>query len=424
MHKQWKTALGCALVLALGSGTALAGENLFTDVAAQAKAASKSDPAYLALTQNPANVDITLMAANAKALGSATDSLRLNLGNGLSFNALRLSSYTNESGNLVWSGEIEETSSKMLPRSPAYLGEHEVASDPMSTITLVRNGEKITGNIHVGGELIKIRPLNDGLHAIVLSDGRRGPAEHPPEFEQAPVIPMGIDTNARGGGGEAVLANTTIRVMVNYTPSAASQSGDINGLIDLAVAETNQGYANSGVTITMVLANKSQISYTETGNFTTDLTRYRGTSDGYMDAIHTTRNTVTADVGVLVVSNTAYCGLASGIGSTASTAFAEVYWDCATGYYSFGHEVGHLQSARHDPANDPTNSPYRYGHGYQYASGGWRTIMAYNCTSGCTRINYWSNPNNTYGGVPMGTTTRSHNQRVLNNTAATVAAFR
>ena len=101
-----------------------------------------------------------------------------------------------------------------------------------------------------------------------------------------------------------------------------------------------------------------------------------------------------------------------------------MYWDWATGYYSFGHEIGHLQSARHDPANDPTNSPYAYGHGYQYPSGGWRTIMAYACSSGCTRLNYWSNPNRTYNGVPMGTTTRSHNQRVLENTKATVAAFR
>ena len=46
------------------------------------------------------------------------------------------------------------------------------------------------------------------------------------------------------------------------------------------------------------------------------------------------------------------------------------------------------------------------------------------CPAGCTRINYWSNPGKTYGGVPMGTTTKHHNQRVLQNTKATIAAFR
>ena len=192
------------------------------------------------------------------------------------------------------------------------------------------------------------------------------------------------------------------------------------------MAEANQGYTNSGITITVQLANKSQVTYTESGNFTTDLSRYRGTADGYMDSIHTTRNSTTADVGVLLINNTQYCGLASGIGSTASTAFAAVYWDCATGYYSFAHEIGHLQSARHDPANDPTTTPYAWGHGYQYTASTpkWRTIMAYDCSGGCPRLNYWSNPNNLYNGHPMGTTTKNHNSRVLNDTRATVAAFR
>ncbi|MFL6291653.1 MAG: M12 family metallo-peptidase, partial [Thermoanaerobaculia bacterium] len=151
----------------------------------------------------------------------------------------------------------------------------------------------------------------------------------------------------------------------------------------------------------------------------------RGTSDGYMDSIHTTRNSVAADVGLLVINNASSCGLASGIGSTASTAFADAHWDCITGYYSFGHEIGHLQSARHDPATDGTLTPYAYGHGYQYlGSPKWRTIMAYNCSGGCPRLNYWSNPNKLYNGVPMGNTTRSDNTRVLNTTRGTVAAFR
>ena len=66
-----------------------------------------------------------------------------------------------------------------------------------------------------------------------------------------------------------------------------------------------------------------------------------------------------------------------------------------------------------------------YGHGYQYnTSPKWRTIMAYACSGGCPRLNYWSNPNKLYNGKPMGTTTRSDNTRVLNTTRGTVAAFR
>jgi hypothetical protein len=50
--------------------------------------------------------------------------------------------------------------------------------------------------------------------------------------------------------------------------------------------------------------------------------------------------------------------------------------------------------------------------------------MAYNCSNGCPRLNYWSNPNKTRDGVAMGTTTKSNNARVLNERAAVLAAFR
>ena len=220
----------------------------------------------------------------------------------------------------------------------------------------------------------------------------------------------------------------TIRVLVVATNAAVTAyGGNMQSLVQLAVAESNQGYVNSNVGITLQLAGYETTSYTESGNFTTDLTRFRNTSDGYMDSIHTSRNNTAADVGVLLINNTSYCGLASGIGSTASTAFAAVYWDCATGYYSFAHEIGHLQSARHDIASDPSTSPYAYGHGYRYepSSGSrWRTIMAYDCSAGCPRLNYWSNPNINYNGIPMGNASTADNQRVLVNTKATIAAFR
>jgi hypothetical protein len=207
----------------------------------------------------------------------------------------------------------------------------------------------------------------------------------------------------------------------------AAYGGNMQSLVQLAVAESNQGYVNSNVGITLQLAGYETTPYVESSSFSTDLSRFRNTSDGVMDSIHTSRNTTRADVAVLVINNASSCGLASGIGSTAATAFAAVHWDCATGYYSFAHEIGHLQSARHDIATDPSTSPYAYGHGYRYepSSGSrWRTIMAYACTAGCPRLNFWSNPNINYNGVPMGIASSADNQRVLVNTKAAVAAFR
>ena len=206
--------------------------------------------------------------------------------------------------------------------------------------------------------------------------------------------------------------------------SASTASGDIVGLVNLAITETNQSYANSGIYITAQNAGVYITNYVESGSFNTDLTRFRGTTDGFMDNIHTARNTQVADVAMLFINNSSSCGLASGIGSTASTAFAAVHFSCAAGNYSFGHEIGHLQSARHDPAADPTTTPYAYGHGYRSPTSLWRTVMAYDCTSGCPRIKYWSNPNLVLNGQAMGTTTTSNNALVLNNTRATIAAYR
>ena len=146
-----------------------------------------------------------------------------------------------------------------------------------------------------------------------------------------------------------------------------------------------------------------------------------------MDEVHTLRNKYSADVCVLLISDNEYCGLASGIGTTAANAFCVVstYSTCATSNYSFAHEIGHLMGCRHDPFVDNTTTPFAYGHGYVNSSKGWRTIMAYRdaCDS-CRRLQYWSNPNITYGGDPMGTASTNNNARVWNERSNIVMTFR
>jgi hypothetical protein len=415
-------ALGLTVVPALVAMSAIsptsahaAGKDLFSplDVTSVHGNSVSLDPSFQALADNPSTATLQLVRANADVLNRRTESLQLNLDRGLDLAVQRIDSYISESGTLIWSGVIVDASTIAVPFRP-----DRVEFDPANSVLLVKDGKTITGNVHYNAQWYKIRPLSTGAHAIVAVDSNSMPPDHPAEYAKLPIVKMPVKPLQ-------VQADTPIRVMVHYTPSAASAAGNISSLIDLAVAESNQGYTNSGVLIDLFLATKAQVSYTESGSFSTDLSRYRGTSDGYMDSIHTTRNSVTADVGMLLINNASSCGLASSIGSTASTAFATAHWDCATGYYSFAHEIGHLQSARHDPATDPTTTPYAYGHGYRYnGSPKWRTIMAYDCTGGCPRLNYWSNPNKLYNGVPMGTASQSDNARVLNNTRGTVAAFR
>ena len=392
--------------------------------AGQARAALASDASYLALTGDRATSSVDLVEADAAQVTADTDSLQLRVGNNPVF-ARRTSFARNPDGTTVWQGS--------LTRDPGLLGrlagafDSEITEDPRNSVIIVRNGDKLTGTLRIDGDLYALRPLSSGGHAIARIDETKMPADHPAEYALLPRIQMDekLVAAARKAPGDVVIqANTVIRVMVVATQSAATASGDIAGLVNLAIAESNQGYANSGVTITLQLAGRYTTTYKESGSFSTDLSRFRGTTDGYMDNYHSTRNSVAADVMMLLINNSSSCGLASGIGSSASTAFAVAHYGCATGYYSFAHEIGHLQSARHDIATDGTLTPYAYGHGYRSPTNAWRTVMGYNCSPSCPRINYWSNPAKTYGGQAMGNTTRAHNQRVLNATAASIAAFR
>ncbi|HBD07764.1 MAG TPA: hypothetical protein DCZ69_05840 [Syntrophobacteraceae bacterium] len=240
-----------------------------------------------------------------------------------------------------------------------------------------------------------------------------------------------------GSLGATADSAARIDIMIAYTDDARAAAGGtaaIKATILTALNETNTSYLNAGITTRLRLVHVEEYSYAETGNLSTDLTRFRTNGDGYFDSIHTLRNTYAADmVGLIVENGGSYCGLASTIMATAATAFQVTDRSCATGYYSFGHEFGHLQGARHDTYVDSTNTPYAYGHGYVHtgstAANRWRTVMAYNdkCSSlgyNCTRLQWWSNPTKTYNAAAMGTAGSSENYRVLNNTDYTVANFR
>jgi hypothetical protein len=217
-----------------------------------------------------------------------------------------------------------------------------------------------------------------------------------------------------------VEARAPIDVLVAYTPAVAGRVGSIAGLIELAVLETNQSYANSGVRVDLRLVDSLEFPVSESGQSHDSLL----TAFSSAQSIRSRRDAVGADVAVLIIDQAEYCGLAQAIDADAENAFAVVYYDCATGYYSFGHEIGHLQGARHDPGADP--SGVAYAHGFQHLNPApkWRTIMAYGCPGGCPRLPYWSSPSTLYNGSPMGTALSNDNTRRLNETSANVAGFR
>lgn len=351
------------------------------------------------LRETPTTASVELIRINIDALRGATISMALP-GAG-QVQASRQDLVTTNELNFTWIGAL--------------------ADNAGDAILVVHDGN-VTGSIRDRGDLYRVAPIGEGVHALIKVDQSKFPPEHPSSFEQIERRggigrPSGLrDLKAAG----LVEAN----VLIPYTAAARAAVPDIQGLIRLAVAEANQSYRNSAINMELNLVGTLEIAYSEAAKdwdqVLSDLVNANGPG---MPEVRQQRYDSGADMVALIINKPDSCGLADAIMANAATAFALVHYDCAATNYSLAHELGHLMGARHDPAHDPNPHPFAYGHGYQYPPP-WRTIMAYDCVPPCVRIDYWSNPNVQYGGVPMGTAAVSDNARVLNETAALVAGFR
>ncbi|MFN0165697.1 MAG: BACON domain-containing protein [Bryobacteraceae bacterium] len=309
---------------------------------------------------------------------------------------------------IVWSGTLEQTR--------------------RGQVILAATGKIVSGTITTGeGAVYQIRHAAGALHWVEEVDF----SKLPPEAEPVPVFTPEAAIRAPEATADD---GSIIDVMVVYTPAARQAVGgttQMNNLVSLAVAETNQGYANSGVIQRVRLVYSGEVNYTESGSFSTDLNRLTNPSDGFADEVHGLRDGVHADLVSLWVNTGDSCGIAwlmtTASNSFANRAFSVVRRDCATGFYTFGHEMGHNQGSVHDVANSggPGVFPYSYGYQQQSQLPRFRTIMAYSCSGGvsCPRINFWSSPSNTYSGILTGVST-TNNMLSLNNTRDTAANWR
>jgi peptidyl-Asp metalloendopeptidase len=360
-------------------------------------------------------VDLTALpgADGASALPAPGQTIQLDLFDDVSLQARMVRAERIDKG-MAWVGQLE--------------------GQPMSNVVLVVYDGILSGSVTWPDDAYRIR--FDGTNSVVEQlDESQFPEDHC--FEE---LPAGVTATTPAAAAEPTAAaddGSLIDVLVVYTPAARIAAGGtsaMQSLINLAVTETNTGYANSGVIQRLRLVGPTpdkgvEVSYTEV-DYSTDLNRVTGTSDGYMDNVHVLRNTYKADEVVFIGEGYAASGIcgvswlmAGNDPSFAPNAFALVDRTCATGYYSFGHEMGHNMGLNH-ARDDPTGTgAYSYSYGYKWT--GYRTVMAY---APGTRILYFSNPNVSYLGNPTGVVQTSpssaYNALSLNNTRVTVANWR
>lgn len=328
-------------------------------------------------------------------------------------------------------------------------GERSAAA---GSATLIVEGRDIAGSIRVGHQLYIVRPLGSGLHAVIHRDVRSLPPDHAsdandPSDDGAPGPPDDpADATAQppddprpdgdSGGRIDLLVLYTQQVADAYANEAVQAE-----LIDLAIDETNQSFANSGIDgVTVNLVHAAKVDYdvaalypdatfsktdpTGPQRWLSHIHRFSGKGDGYLDEVHELRDAHAADIAILILDDASQCGKAGQVKADEASAFAVVHHTCALGYYSFGHEIGHILGADHDVVDRPTNRAYAHGHGHLHGTS-WRSIMGIGAgCEKCPREQRWSSSEVLLDQEPTGSADREDNARIFRDRAVTVAGFR
>ncbi|WP_223788286.1 M12 family metallo-peptidase [Marinicella meishanensis] len=244
--------------------------------------------------------------------------------------------------------------------------------------------------------------------------------EEPAAWSQAKQ--QGVPTVKSGGTIE-------FDVMVLYTPQARAGAGGtlaIEATAQAAVDAMNLSFSNSNVDAEGTMTHTQILGYNDTGNSSTDLSWLQG--DSYVDELRTAYG---ADMVAMLVESMGGCGRGY-VMRTPGAGFADfavqvTRRSCAVGNLSFAHEFGHNMGLEHNPEDSSATSatasyPWSFGH---YHNGEYRTVMSYSaqCASGCTRRQYFSNPNVQFNGLDTGVANTRDNARSLDLTASIVSAF-
>jgi hypothetical protein len=335
-------------------------------------------------------------------------------------------------------------------RNKAKVWRGRLRGETESDVTLAVRGTKMVGTIVSGQRLYKIESTEDNRHRLVeIDEDAMRPDHHPlvvPD-DGTPADPPAPEPDLQQPGTtaatdsvttSAATTNTIVDLLVVYTSTARAKQGGqaaMNALIALGVDLANQAYRNSRIAMQLRLVRAAEVAYAETGNISTDLSRLRSTTDGFMDQVHQLRNQYKADLVALIVDNGgSYCGIAYVMAngpraSFASYAFSVTDRDCVANN-TLTHELGHNMGDAHDRASGGTGV-YPYSYGYRDPIGKFRTIMAYACPNvSCPRVKYFSNPKILINGRPAGIdhrinpTNSADNARSMNEVRNVIAAWR
>ena len=183
-----------------------------------------------------------------------------------------------------------------------------LADAELGSAVLVQNGRVLTGSVTFPGGSYSILPQADGTVSIAKVAPHLLPPDGEPRMAKG-AAPLVADLAA---GDAPADTGKLIDVIVFWTPAAQSAAGglaQIQNNIDTAITLTNNAYRNGGIAQRIRLVSKQAVTYTEIGP-----DAFGNALDGdhqRHDRRHRRgRNSFGADEVVLVINDSAYCGIA------------------------------------------------------------------------------------------------------------------
>jgi len=381
----------------------------------QRRSVDDSDP-------QPAAFRTQYISINFDTLGGSSGPMSANVGPGQQFTLSLFDDRThtaqldriqrNPSGSYTWIGHLID--------------------DPLSLVILVVNGEMMFGSVSTTQGNFDIRYIPDdeipALHTLnhvndrfyMQNEQDTITKEESSDTRPEPsLLPRGARSLLEGGFNHPPDDGSIVDVMVVYTddftrlPYVNTKSG-AHTLIELYVAYTNEVMARSDVKTRLALVHTQEVQFEESADsgftgLSHDLNALETGTKG-LDIVHTLRDTYHADQVTMLVSRGSG-GLAfipDEINNEESLAVA-ILGCLSPCQHLYAHEIGHNFGATHDWYNTGIDAKLApYAHGHVDAVNNFRTVMAYNnvCEAlnmgSCPQIPYYSNPDLTYNGVPMG----------------------
>ncbi len=208
---------------------------------------------------------------------------------------------------------------------------------------------------------------------------------------------------------------------------SASTSAAMEAQINLAIDETNTAFEHSGVQTRLYVAHAYRHPTFAETSMRDDLNALQG---GTISGTEENRHIYGADLVAMIVDDSVFCGTAL-YGPSIDRMYSLTAWNCATGYFSFGHEIGHNLGLKHDRGINYDCDSTKFNFGYRDPEARFRTILAYDCKigqcdnnigGGCTRIQRFSNPTFEWNGLPVGDTLND-NARKINKVSYKIAQY-